>query len=172
MIASLPRLQRFADLLEGNRTEGRALLRRSLIGMLSERLGGEADAEPDRWAFAEIYRQWVDERPAQPIAPRKPKGTHAGFERLFHHAEGGEVDALTVRFLWKLPVAERSALLLTYAEGFDAESTAGILGTTSEEVEALLIRANAMLADRISVLGAARGSSNSTAHRSEEQGLQ
>jgi DNA-directed RNA polymerase specialized sigma24 family protein len=171
LVASLPRLQRFADLLAGNRAEGRTLLRRSLIGMLSERLADEADARTDRWAFAEIYRSWLEERHAQPPAPRKPRGSHAGFERLFNDGERGEIDTLTVRFLWKLPVPERSALLLTYGEKFDPESAAMVLVTTAEEVEALLIRANAMLADRVCGLGSAASNGMRARRSGDGRGL-
>lgn len=153
LIASLPRLQRFADLLAGDKAAGRMLLRRSLIRMLSGRPGHDEDAPTDRWAFTEIYQLWLEERQQAPQASRSPKGGHAGFEKLFQSAEG-DVDVLTARFLWKLSVPERTALLLAYGEGMDAESAASVLGTAPEEVEALLVRANAALANRLRTVGA------------------
>jgi RNA polymerase sigma-70 factor (ECF subfamily) len=149
LVAMLPRLKRFADLLAGDRQEGTALLRRGLIRMLSERHRYDKDTPLDRWAFAELYRRWTNEHRDQTDALTQAKPTEASFSRLLQRSGATELDSLTANFLWQLPPQQRSALLLVYGEGFDHETAAGVLGTTPDAIAARLIRASASLADRL-----------------------
>jgi len=149
LIAMLPRLKRFADLLVGDKHEGRALLRRALIRMLSERQRYERGTPLDRWAFSEIYRRWLNEHRDQTDALMQVKPTRASFERLFHEREQTSVDPLTADFLWQLPAQQRSALLLVYGEGFDHETAGSVLDTSADTIAARLILASAGLADRL-----------------------
>ena len=55
----LPRLKRFADVLTGEKKEGKALLRRALFHMLNEHHRYQRGTSFDRWAFAEIYALWL-----------------------------------------------------------------------------------------------------------------
>lgn len=151
LIAMLPRLKRFADLLVGDKDEGRALLRRALIRMLSERQRYERGAPLDRWAFSEIYRRWLNEHRDQADALMQVQPTRASFERLFREREETAVDTLTVDFLWQLPPQQRSALLLVYGEGLDHETAGDVLDTTADTIAARLILASAGLADRLRV---------------------
>jgi RNA polymerase sigma-70 factor (ECF subfamily) len=127
LIAMLPRLKRFADVLVGDRDEGKALLRRALIRMLSERHRYQKSTPLDRWAFSEIYRRWLNEHRDQTDALTQTKPTHASFERLFHKHSDDEFDALTANFLWRLPPPQRSALLLVYGEGLDHAAAGSVL---------------------------------------------
>jgi DNA-directed RNA polymerase specialized sigma24 family protein len=170
LVSSLPRLQRFADVVAGDKADGRTLLRRALIRMLSDPARNKDDEPSAQWAFAEIYKLWREERPQETQGKRAAKGGYANFERLFHSG-GGDIDALTVRFLWKLPVAERSALLLSYGERLDEERAATILGTTPEAIELLLVRAHAALADRLGTRSAARFDGPQSLRAGGEQGL-
>jgi hypothetical protein len=54
LIAMLPRLKRFADVLVGEKKEGRAQLRRALLRMLNDQHRYQRGTLFDRWAFAEI----------------------------------------------------------------------------------------------------------------------
>ena len=145
----LPRLKRFADLLVGGKDEGRALLRRALIRMLSERHRYQRGTPLERWAFTEIYRRWLNEHRDQTGALMQVKPTRASFERLFHERESTMVDALTADFLWQLPPQQRSALLLVYGEGFDHETAGNVLDASADTIAARLIQASASLADRL-----------------------
>jgi RNA polymerase sigma-70 factor (ECF subfamily) len=149
LIAMLPRLKRFADLLVGDKEEGRALLRRALIRMLSERHRYQKDTPLDRWAFAEIYRRWINEHRDQTDALTATKPTQTSFERLFHESGEAERDSLAANFLWQLPPQQRSALLLVYGEGFDHEAAGSVLDATPDAIAARLVRASASLADRL-----------------------
>ena len=162
LIAMLPRLKRFADLLVGDKEEGRALLRRALIRMLSERHRYRREIPLDHWAFAEIYRRWLNEHRDQTDALVKVKPMRANFERLFHEREGTGFDRLTADFLWQLPPQQRSALLLVYGEGFDHEAAGSVLDTTADTIAARLILASAGLADRLRASMSARVSSGDT----------
>jgi RNA polymerase sigma-70 factor (ECF subfamily) len=62
LIAMLPRLMRFADLLAGDRRAGAGLLGRALRLMLVEEHRYQRGTALECWAFAEIYRLWLEER--------------------------------------------------------------------------------------------------------------
>lgn len=150
LIVMLPRLKRFADVLTGEKKEGKALLRRALQHMLNEHHRYQRGTSFDRWAFAEIYALWLSElrQHAEPL--RQGKASEENFERLFHKDGDEEFDQLTVNFLGQLPPQQRSTLLLVYGEGFDYEDAARVLDSNAGTIEARLIRASASLADRLS----------------------
>jgi RNA polymerase sigma-70 factor (ECF subfamily) len=102
LIAMLPRLKRFADLLVGARKEGTALLRRALQLMLAEEHRYQRGTALDRWAFAEIYRLWLAELRghADPVA--QAKADDASFAQLFRDEDGEPFDNFTTSFLRSL----------------------------------------------------------------------
>jgi RNA polymerase sigma-70 factor (ECF subfamily) len=154
LIAMLPRLKRFADLLAGGSIEGRALLGRALRRMLTEQHRYQRGTALDAWAFGEIYRHWLMELRDD----LGPLGTiHddvASFEHLFEH--GDACDPITVDFLHTLPPQHRLALLLVYAEGFDYDDAAYVLDASPESVAGRLVRVTADLADRLSAAARAQ----------------
>jgi DNA-directed RNA polymerase specialized sigma24 family protein len=149
LIAMLPRLKRFADVLIGERREGTALLSRALKRMLAEQHRYQRGTPLDRWAFAEIYRLWLHELRDHADPMRQAKPLDASFERLFAMDQAEEFDGLTASFLGHLPPQQRSTLLLVYGEGLDHEDAGRVLDSTPETVAARLIRASAGLADRL-----------------------
>jgi DNA-directed RNA polymerase specialized sigma24 family protein len=148
LIAMLPRLKRFADVLVGDKEEGTALLRRALLRMLDDRHGYQRGTPLDRWTFAEIYRLWLHELRDHADPLRQAQASEASFERLFHK-QGADFDALTASFLGHLPPQQRSTLLLVYGEGFDHEAAGRVLDSSPDTIAARLIRASASLADRL-----------------------
>lgn len=166
----LPRLKRFADLLVGDADEGRALLRRALIRMLSERHRYPKGTPLDRWAFSEIYRRWLNEHRDQTDALTEVRPTRASFERLFHKSDAAEFDALTANFLWHLPPQQRSALLLVYGEGFDHETAGSVLDASPDMIAARLIRASASLADSLCASPPTEANAAAPPRSREEQG--
>jgi hypothetical protein len=120
LIAMLPRLKRFADLLVGGREDGTALLRRALQMMLAEEHRYQRGTALDRWAFAEIYDH------------------------------GKPLDVFTTSFLRSLPPPQRLTLLLVYAERFDHIDAGRVLDVSAETIGARLVRISASLADRLS----------------------
>lgn len=147
LIAMLPRLKRFADLLAGDQAEGKALLGRALRRMLAEQHRYQRGTALDAWAFGEIYRHWLMElrdhagpRPQMDVDP-------ASFERLF---DDGEIcDPSIVDFLRCLPPQHRLTLLLVYGERFDYEHAAHVLDSSPETVAGRLVKVTADLADRL-----------------------
>ncbi len=127
LITMLPRLKRFADVLAGDRSEGRTLLARSLRRVLAEPHRYQRGTPLDRFAFAEIYRLWLLELRDHADPMRGTKSTDESFERLFLECEGDEVDPLTASFLANLPPQQRCTLLLVYGEGFDLEDAGRVL---------------------------------------------
>jgi RNA polymerase sigma-70 factor (ECF subfamily) len=156
LIAMLPRLKRFTDVLVGDKKEGRALLRRALLRMLNDRRRYQRDIPFDRWAFAEIYQLWLGEllHHADPL--RQAKVSETDFEGLFPQEQGIVFDALTANFLEHLPPQQRSTLLLVYGEGFNYEDAGRVLDLNADTIRSRLIRASASLADQLNSNSPAR----------------
>lgn len=146
LVAMLPRLKRFADLLMGEREAGTALLGRALRRMLAEQHRYQRGMALDRFAFAEVYRQWLGElRERGAVEPAKPDP--ARFADLFRCAEGRGFDPFTVRYLQTLAPQQRLTLLLVYGEGFDHIDAGRVLDVPPETIATRLLRISAHLAD-------------------------
>ena len=145
LVAMLPRLKRFSDLLTGDRREGSARLGRARSRMLAEQHRYQRSTALDRWAFAEIYRQWLDE--LRDRADPQSRNDGAGFAALFGDASA---DAFTIGFLRSLPPQQRLTLLLVYAERFDHVDASRVLDVPSETISTRLVRITAALADLLS----------------------
>lgn len=150
LIAMLPRLKRFTDLLVGERKQGTALLGRALNRMLIEQHRYQRGTALDRWAFAEIYRQWLTELKDHADPMGQAKTDDASFAALFGTEQGEEFDAFTASFLRALPPQQRLTLLLVYGERFDYIDAGRVLDVPSETIGARLVRISASLADRLS----------------------
>jgi RNA polymerase sigma-70 factor, ECF subfamily len=150
LIAMLPRLKRFADVIVGERDEGTALLGRALRFMLAEQHRYQRGTALDVWAFSEIYRHWLSELRAHDDPMRQAKTDATSFGRLFHVEEDGYFDVPTARFLGHLPPPQRLILLLIYGEGFDHEDAGRVLDVPADTIASRLIHASAALADRLS----------------------
>ncbi|HSD91799.1 MAG TPA: hypothetical protein VLB11_02080 [Methyloceanibacter sp.] len=150
LVAMLPRLKRFADLLIGEKRAGSALLGRALARMLAEQHRYQRGTPLDRWAFAEIYRQWLIELRdhADPVSQARSDDA-AAFAQMFRGADGEEVDSFTTSFLRSLPPQQRLTLLLVYGEGFDHIDAGRVLDVPAETISTRLLRMSATLADRL-----------------------
>jgi RNA polymerase sigma-70 factor (ECF subfamily) len=149
LIAMLPRLKRFADLLVGERREGTALLGRALNLMLAEQHRYQRGTALDRWAFAEIYRLWLTELRGHADPVSQAKTDDASFALLFRNDDGEEFDSFTTNFLRNLPPQQRLTLLLVYGERFDHIDAGRVLDVPSETISTRLVRISASLADRL-----------------------
>ena len=149
LIAMLPRLMRFADLLVGERPAGAELLRRALRRMLNEEHRYQRGTPLDRWAFGEIYRLWLEDirDHADPI--RRSAGDAESFAALFRNERGTPFDAFTTDFLRGLPPPQRLTLLLVYGERFDHIGAGLVLDVAPETIGARLLRISAGLADQL-----------------------
>jgi len=159
LIALLPRLKRFADLLVGERTEATALLRRALHFMLAEQHRYLRGRALDGWAFAEIYRQWLAELGHHADPMGQAKVDEASFAELFGD-DGDDGDALTTGFLASLPAQQRLTLLLIYAEKFDYLEAGRVLDISADTIASRLIRISAIFADRLSATAQPQGSAS------------
>lgn len=141
LIALLPRLKRFADVLVGERAEATALLRRALNAMLAEQHRYRRDIALDAFAFAEIYRTWRAE-----LSDTEEAIEEESLAALIGDDAGGE----TARFLAGLPAEHRLMLLLVYGEGFDDAQAGRVLDISADMVAARLVRICGAFADRLS----------------------
>lgn len=152
LVAMLPRLQRFADVLAGGRDAGRGLLQRALLYMLAEQHRYQRGTALDVWAFSELYRQWRYELSSESDPMAQAKIDDVAFGALFdlEEDEAGFRDEPVIDFLVGLPPQQRLTLLLVYGEGFEHEDAGRILDVSSEMIAARLIRMSTSLADRLS----------------------
>ncbi len=146
LIALLPRLKRFADVLVGERAEATALLRRALNAMLAEQHRYRRDIALDAFAFAEIYRTWR----AELSDTEHPEAEEAIEEESLAALIGDDADGETARFLAGLPAEHRIMLLLVYGEGFDDAQAGRVLDISADMVAARLVRICGAFADRLS----------------------
>ncbi|MGH6736878.1 MAG: sigma factor-like helix-turn-helix DNA-binding protein [Methyloceanibacter sp.] len=150
LIAILPRLKRFADMLVGARDDGKALLGRALSAMLAEQHRYQRGTALDVWAFGEIYQHWLHELRAHADPVAQTRVDEASFGELFYPEVDCYFDAPIVEFLGNLPAQQRLTLLLVYGEGFDYEDAGRVLDVHPDTIAARLVRITAALADRLS----------------------
>lgn len=150
LVAMLPRLKRFADVLAGTPGEGNALLRGALRAMLADQHRYQRGSALDVWAFSEVYRRWLKELRDHADPVGQAKIDDAGFRELFCREEGDYCDAPVIGFLGALPPQHRLTLLLVYGEGFEHEDAARILDIPADTIAARLVRLSAALVDRVS----------------------
>jgi len=160
LVAMLPRLKRFADLLAGSKLAGIALLRRALKRMLAEQHRYQRSMPLDRFAFAELYRQWFEELAAEGGAAREVEDAAQTFAGLFPRKEGQDFDPLMAAYLHSLPPQHRATLLLVYGEGFDDIDAGRVLDVAPETIDLRLVRLSASLADCLSGRGQTRARAN------------
>ena len=147
LVALLPRLKRFADLLAGEKKAGTALLGRALNRMLAGQHRYHRSTALDCFAFADIYRQWLDEFGDE---TGDTETDEASFATLFPTEEGEEFDPFTLSVLRSLPPQQRLTLLLIYGEGFDHIDAGRVLDVPPEAIATRLVSISAGLADRLS----------------------
>jgi DNA-directed RNA polymerase specialized sigma24 family protein len=150
LIAILPRLKRFADVLVGARDEGMGLLGRALERMLAEQHRYQHGTALDVWAFGEIYRHWLHELGGRADPLAQAKIDDVLFGALFQSEDEGYFDAPVIAFLGGLPPQQRLMLLLVYGEGFEHEDAARVLDVSTDTIATRLVRISAALADRLS----------------------
>ena len=149
LIAMLPRLKRFADLLTGERRAGAALLGRALKYMLAEEHRYQRGTALDLWAFAEIYQLRLKELRDHADPLGRAETDDASFALLFPKESGETFDTFTAGFLRGLPPQQRLTLLLVYGERFDHIEAGYVLDVTPETIGARLVRITASLADQL-----------------------
>ena len=145
LISMLPRLMRFADLLAGERRAGARLLGRALRRMLAEEHRYQRGTALDCWAFAEVYRLWLEERRDH----ARPQTSDARFGALFCMARGHPFDVVTATFLKSLPPPQRLTLLLVLAERFDPIDAGRVLDVSAETISQRLVRIAGSFADAL-----------------------
>lgn len=149
LIAMLPRLRRFAAVLVCARPQRDILLRDACLRMMDEQHRYPLGTPFDCWAFAEIYRLWLERLRSGSQSPAHGPGGEAGFAYPGSEPEFGLDDAETTIFLASLTPQQRCALLLVHGEGFSYEESAKVLDTSVQTIVARVTRASMQLADRI-----------------------
>ena len=123
----LPYLRRYARALTGSQSSGDAYVRATLEAALADRELLDQIGEGRVALYAAFNRIWA-------TGHVEPVLAEAG-------ADGGTQEQVAQMRLAHVTPAHRQALLLTTLEDFSSEEAATILGTTSENVDAMVIQA-------------------------------
>jgi RNA polymerase sigma-70 factor (ECF subfamily) len=113
--------------------------------MLAEEHRYQRGTALDCWAFAEIYRLWLEERRDH----ADPQTSDARFAALFCMARGQAFDAVTATFLKSLPPPQRLTLLLVLGERFDPVDAGRVLDVSAETISQRLVRIAGTFADAL-----------------------
>ena len=140
----------FADVLVGEKREGKALLRRALLRMLADHHRYQRGTPLDRWAFTEIYRLWLAELRDHADPLRQAKASEEDFDRLFPTDRGADFDAFTATFLDSCRRSSEARCSSSMARASTTRMPPRVLDLTADTIQARLIRASASLADRLS----------------------
>ena len=156
LVAMLPRLKRFADLLVGDRRSGTALLGRALNRMLAEQHRYQRGTPLDRWAFAEIYRHWLVELRESSRSRRPGQGRRCELRAAVPQC-GGRSHRRLHRELPAQPAAAAAAhpAARLWRALRSHRYWPRALDVPSETVATRLVRISAGLADRLSAHGRA-----------------
>lgn len=148
--ALLPRLRRFALLLEGDTESGDALLRLALQAMLDEPERSLTNLPFDHWALAQVYSVWLRDLRGR----EEPMAQSRADEELLNATleEWGADDLETPNlagFLASLPPQQRASALLVYGEGLSYEQAAEMLDAPPDAISSRTTRALSGLVERL-----------------------
>lgn len=140
MITLLPRLQRFAATLAGNRERADTLLRAACNKMLEDGGVPRQGLAFDVWAFGAVQAEWLAGLRGQKYPISQGQGDAAAFLPAGGAGENRQFRDIAA-VLAKLPPQQRSAVLLVYGEGFSYAEAAQILDAPLHTVLARVSRA-------------------------------
>jgi len=148
LLASLPRLWRYAFVLSRQRDVADDLVQQTCVRAL-ERCGQfVTDGSPDRWFFSILHSVWLNEararkvRLGQGLVPAEEHLAFDGAREAELRADAGKV----LRLVNALPEAQRAAVFLAYVEGLTYREVAEILDIPIGTVMSRLAAARAKLA--------------------------
>lgn len=154
LITLLPRLQRFAATLAGNRERADTLLRAACNKMLEDGGVPRQGLAFDVWAFGAVQAEWLAGLRGQKYPISQGQGDASAFLPAGGAGEDRQFRDIAA-VLAKLPPQQRSAVLLVYGDGFSYDEAGRILDTPSQTVIVRVSRALASFIERADWLDSA-----------------
>jgi RNA polymerase sigma-70 factor (ECF subfamily) len=151
LVSILPKMQRFARALTGSRDAADDLVQQACERFLRKPETSDGIVCLESWMYRVINNAWIDEKRSMRTKLSDP--LEAGAEIV---GENGE-HTVTVRStlarirleMAKLPVEQRTALMLVCVDGLSYQEAAGILGIPVGTLMSRLCRARLALAEKM-----------------------
>ena len=160
LIAVLPRLRRFARGLTGSATEADDVVQAACERALAREHQFQEGTRFDSWMFRIVQTIWIDQLRARDV--RKEDGDVAE-ERLGSDAAVRGIEARLAlaevrRAVQRLPVDQRTTLMLVTVEGLSYKEAAAVAGVPVGTIMSRLARARIALQQQLDTGGGSRRS--------------
>lgn len=151
LVAALPRLRRFALTLAGSKSASDDLLQTTCERALSRWQQWREGSHLDRWAMRIMHSIWMNELRAQRI---RSSGDFNEAEQIPAELADRQIEAhaeldQVLRVLMGLPEAQRTCLLLVYAEGMSYREAAEVMDVPVGTVMSRIARGRQTLTDKL-----------------------
>jgi len=160
LVASLPRLRRFARGLTGAAAQADDLVQSACERALTRRHQFEEGTRFDSWMFRIVQTIWIDQLRSSRV--RKEDGEieddRIGSDEPVRRAEARLALEEVRRAAARLPVEQRTALMLVTVDGFSYKEAAEIAQVPVGTIMSRLARARVALAALLEQGGGLRGS--------------
>jgi RNA polymerase sigma-70 factor, ECF subfamily len=151
LVSILPKMQRFARVLTGSRDAADDLVQQACERFLRKPEISDGVMCLESWMYRVIHNAWIDEKRSMRTKLSDPLEASAEIV-----GENGE-HTVTVRStlarirleMAKLPVEQRTALMLVCVDGLSYQEAAGILGIPVGTLMSRLCRARLALAEKM-----------------------
>lgn len=160
LIAVLPRLRRFARGLTGSATEADDLVQAACERALSRKEQFQEGTRFDSWMFRIVQTIWIDQLRARNVRKEDGEvdGERLGSDEAMRRVEARIALAEVRRAVSRLPVEQRTALLLVTVEGMSYKEAAEIAKVPVGTIMSRLARARAALQTQLDAGGGLRRS--------------
>jgi RNA polymerase sigma-70 factor (ECF subfamily) len=162
LIAVLPRLRRFARGLTGSAAEADDLVQSACERALARMHQFQEGTRFDSWMFRIVQTIWIDHLRARDV---RKEGTEVEAERLGSDESVRRADARLAlaevrRAVSRLPVEQRTALLLVTVEGLSYKEAAAVAKVPVGTIMSRLARARVALQGQLEAGGGLRRSAD------------
>ncbi len=159
LVASLPRLRRFARGLAGSTAQADDLVQAACERALSRRHQFQEGTRFDSWMFRIVQTLWIDQIRSREV--RKEDGEieddRLGSDEPVRRAEARLALDEVRRAIERLPPDQRAALMLVTVDGFSYKEAADIAQVPVGTIMSRLARARAALAALLEGKGGLQG---------------
>ncbi len=162
LIAVLPRLRRFARGLTGSAVEADDLVQAACERALSRAEQFQEGTRFDSWMFRIVQTIWIDQLRARNVRKEDGEvdGEKLGSDEAMRRVEARIALAEVRRAVSRLPIEQRTALLLVTVEGMSYKEAAEIVKVPVGTIMSRLARARVALQAQLDAGGGLRRSTD------------
>jgi RNA polymerase sigma-70 factor, ECF subfamily len=165
LVASLPRLRRFARGLSGTAAQADDLVQSACERALSRRHQFQEGTRFDSWMFRIVQTLWIDHLRSRDVRKEEPEGEddRLGSDEPVRRVEARLALEEVRRAAARLPPEQRAALMLVTVDGFSYKEAAEIAQVPVGTIMSRLARARVALLALLEQGGGLRGSTDDAA---------